>query len=338
VSLFPRQIRSPLDVVHRENKWKLLRLRGPRKGPPVLLVPSLINRWYVLDLLPGKSFAASLVERGLDVFVVDWGTPADEDRFLTFDDVCDRYLGRAVRRASALSAGQPVHLLGYCMGGTLTAIHAAVRPERVASLCLVAAPIRFAEGGILTDWSRTPSFDPGLLASLGNVPWPLLQATFHMLRPTLLLSKVVNLLPRLGDREFVRGVLALEGWGNDNVSFPAEVFRAWIGDLYQRDQLFHGEFALSGQAVRLEAIRCPTMVVTFEQDHIVPKASATAILDKIPPRLVTHIHYPGGHVGAMTSRAAATGLWPELGGWLAQGAPIVPSIRPSGASVPVLSA
>ena len=312
-------MRTPADVVHQENKWRLLRLRGARSGPPVVLVPSLINRWYVLDLLPGRSFAGFLAERGYDVYAIDWGTPEDEDRFLSFDDVCDRYLGRAIRRAARLSRTPRVHLLGYCMGGTLTAIHAARRPERIASLCLVAAPIRFAEGGILTDWTRSAGFDPEVLAEGGNVPWPLLQASFHLLRPTLILSKLASLLPRLDDKEFVKGVVALETWGNDNVSFPAEIFRAWVGDLYREDQLYRGEFRLSGRPVRLEEIRCPTMVVTFEQDHIVPKASATAILDRLDPRLAQHVHLLGGHVGAMTSRSAATGLWPMIGGFFVGG-------------------
>jgi len=105
---------TPADVVHRENKWSLLRYR--RAAPasfatPVLLVPSLINRHYVLDLLPGKSLAEWLVARGHDVFVIDWGTPGDEDRFVTFDDVCDRAIGRALRKTASFGARGKAHLL-----------------------------------------------------------------------------------------------------------------------------------------------------------------------------------------------------------------------------------
>ena len=90
---------TPADAVYSENKWRLLRYR-PRPASegglafrtPVLLVPSLINRHYVLDLQPGRSFAAWLVARGHDVFIVDWGTPTDEDRYLSFDDIADRYI------------------------------------------------------------------------------------------------------------------------------------------------------------------------------------------------------------------------------------------------------
>src|SRR6201999_2336866 len=99
---------TPADVVHRENKWRLLRYRAHPNAPrkyetPILLVPSLINRHYVMDLLPGKSMAEDLVKMGHDVYCIDWGTPSDEDRFVSFDDVCDTYLGRAIRKVAKAS-------------------------------------------------------------------------------------------------------------------------------------------------------------------------------------------------------------------------------------------
>ena len=97
---------TPHDVVFGENKWKLLRYRGRRSRMhpmPVLMVPSLINRHYVLDLLPQRSFAAYMVAQGHEVYIIDWGTPGDEDRYLTFDTICDRYLGRATRLVSRAS-------------------------------------------------------------------------------------------------------------------------------------------------------------------------------------------------------------------------------------------
>ena len=79
---------TPADVVHRENKWQLLRYRARPEGlalrTPVLLVPSLINRHYVLDLQPGKSFVEFLVARGHDVYIIDWGKPGPEDPFGEF--------------------------------------------------------------------------------------------------------------------------------------------------------------------------------------------------------------------------------------------------------------
>ncbi|MBK7394710.1 MAG: alpha/beta fold hydrolase, partial [Myxococcales bacterium] len=188
-------------MVHRDNKARLLRYRprpaGLAAGAPILLVPSLINRHYVLDLMPGKSFVEYLVGLGHDVYCIDWGTPGDEDRYVTFDEIVDGMIGRALAAVCKTSGAERAHVLGYCMGGLMVAIHAAVRPARVASVCAVAAPVRFADDGLLSAWARTPTLDLRVLVdSLGNVPWQLLQSSFQLLRPTLPLSKAVHLLDR----------------------------------------------------------------------------------------------------------------------------------------------
>ncbi len=311
---------TPAEVVHAENKWRLLHyLRAPEAAAvaptrtPVLLVPSLINRHYVLDLMRGKSFAQAMVEAGHEVYIIDWGTPGPEDRWLSFDDICDRYLGRAIRRTAQHAGAPATHVLGYCLGGTLAAIHAAVHPRQVASLVALAAPIDFADDGLLSVWSRTRSFDPAVLVeALGNVPWQLLQATFHLLRPTLPLRKAVSLAQRAWDDEFLDGFFATERWGSDNVAFPGECFARYIEQLYRRNAVVRGEFTLGGHAVALSRIRCPTLAVTFADDHIVPWRSAAALLDHVGAPVREHIHLPGGHVGAVVSRKAAASLWPRL--------------------------
>ncbi len=314
---------TPHDEIWRENKWRLLRFRPTRDGgvayrTPILLVPSLINRWYILDLRPGKSFAQYLVDAGHDVYIIDWGTPAAEDRYLSFDDICQTYLGRAIRKVADRAPDGVAHVLGYCLGGTLAAIHTAANPARVASLVALAAPIDFEHGGILARWTRSPGFDVGALVDgLGNVPWQLMQASFQMLKPTLNAQKLVALLDRAWDDEFLDGFLATERWGNDNVSFPGACYRRYIEELYRENRLARGTMHLAGRPARLDAIDCPVLAVTFEHDHIVPPASAAALLDKIASPDKAQLHLSGGHVGAVVSRKAASGLWPQLSRWWA---------------------
>jgi polyhydroxyalkanoate synthase len=313
---------TPADVVHQENKWRLLRYRPRAAGvafrTPVLLVPSLINRHYVLDLMPGKSFAEFMVQQGHDVFILDWGTPGNEDRFLTFDDICDRYLGRALSVTASFSDRDQAHLLGYCMGGILTAIHAAARPTYVASLAQLAAPVRFHDDGLLSAWMRTPSFDiDAMIAAFGNVPWQLMQSAFHLLRPTLSLSKAVGLIDRAWNDEFLDGFFALETWGNDNVSLPGEFYRRYAR-MYRDDDLVRGAMTLGGDPVHLSAIRCPLLAVTFEHDNIVPWQSAAEVMTLVSSEDKQHLHLPGGHVGAVVSKSAARGLWPQISAFWAQ--------------------
>jgi len=311
---------TPADIVHRENKLRVLRYRPRPEGrahrTPVVLVPSLINRHYVLDLMPGKSFAEHLVARGHDVFAIDWGTPTAEDRYVELDTIVDRYLGRALRVATREAGTEKAHLLGYCMGGILTAIHAARRPERVASLVQLAAPVRFDDDGILSRWTRTKSFDVGaIVRATGVVPWQLLQGSFHLLRPTLSLSKAVHVLDRAWDDPSLDGFLAIETWASDNVGLPGAFYGRYIEELYRKNQLWEGTLSISGRAVSLEDITCPLLAVTFEHDHIVPSESARAILDRAKSTDQEHLHLSGGHVGAVVSKSASARLWPKLDAW-----------------------
>jgi polyhydroxyalkanoate synthase len=325
---------TPADVVHRDNKARLLRYRprpeGFAAGAPVLLVPSLINRHYVLDLMPGKSFVEYLVAQGHDVYCIDWGTPGDEDRWVSFDEVVDKMIGRALRRVTAITGHPKAHVLGYCMGGTMAVIHAAVRPERVASLTAVAAPIRFRDDGLLSAWANTPTFEPRTLVdSLGNVPWQLMQSAFQFLRPTLPLSKAVHFLDRAWDDEYLDGFFALETWGQDNVSFPGEAWATYIQELYREDRLIAGTFALAGRPVNLAAVTAPTLAVTFEHDNIVPHASAQILVDRVGAAHKENLHLPGGHVGAMVSRAASKGLWPKMSAFFREADALAEAIKPS---------
>jgi polyhydroxyalkanoate synthase len=313
---------TPSDVVHHENKWKLLRYRPRAAGvaykTPVLLVPSLINRHYVLDLLPQKSFAAYMVSQGHEVYAIDWGVPTDEDRYLTFDDVCDGYIGRAIRAAARESARGQAHVLGYCLGGTLAAIHTSARPDHVASLALLAAPVRFEDDGMLSAWTRDPQFDvAGLIGALGNVPAEIMQSAFKMLRPTLTASKLVHFLDKAWTDESLEGFMALEMWGNDNIPFPGACYQRYVEELYRKDALLEGTFTLSGLPARLENITCPTLAVTFEHDTIVPWPSAAALIDRVASVDKQRLHLPGTHVGAVVSQKAATTLWPKISAWWA---------------------
>lgn len=312
----PRIGTTQTDVIHAENKWRLLRFRRTtpaRHQTPVLMIPSLINRHYVLDLAPGKSLTEFLLDQGHDVLVIDWGTPGPEDRDITFDRVCNDYIGRAVRKAAALSPRNKVHLLGYCLGGTLAAMHATVHPERIASLATLAAPVRFDDDSLLAAWTNVRSFDlRALVDTFGNVPAWLLQTAFHLLRPTLTLSKLVHMIDRGHDDQFLEGYLALETWSNDNIAFPGACFERYISELYQQNLLYKGEFRLAGQRVDLTQLTLPLLCVTFQHDTIVSEMSARPLFEMARSTDKTHMDLHGGHVGAVVSRKAGGNLWPKL--------------------------
>jgi polyhydroxyalkanoate synthase len=310
---------TPHTVVWTENKWRLLKFSPAHRkyATPVLLVPSLINRWYVLDLGPERSFIEWLVAQGHEVFCIDWGTPGAEDRYLTWDDIGGRYVGRAVRIA-ARETGE-THVLGYCFGGTLAAAYVAAFPERVASLTALAAPVDFANAGIMSAWTQTRTFDVrSILEAFGNIPHPLMQASFRMLKPTLHAAKLVAVLDRAWDDEFLDGFLATERWGNDNVSFPGECYARYIEELYRENRLVAGTFTVCGRPAQLPSITCPLLAIAFSDDHIVPVPSARPLIDLAGSRDKQIVVDRGGHVGAVVSKKAATRLWPTMQTFWAQ--------------------
>lgn len=313
---------TPKATVLRDGSAHLYRFRPPEGEPspaagargralPILLVPSLINRWYVLDLRRGVSLADALVRDGRDVFCLDWGAPDDEDRYLSWEDVLAR-LGRAVRRVRKITGAPKVGVLGYCMGATLTGIWSALHPEQVAAFVNLAGPFDFSHAGPLGHMTRPRWFDVDAIADAGNVHPLQMQSGFVALRPTQQIAKWVSLVEKRHDREFREAFESLEGWANDNVSFPAAAYRTYIRELYQENRLIKGEHHVGGRRVDLRAIECPVLTIAADRDTICPPPAASALNAHCGAREPELLVVPGGHVGAVIGSRAPKSLYPAI--------------------------
>ena len=312
----PLLAQTPRDEIALEGGARLYHFRSAKpQGKPFLLVPSMINRWYVLDLRPGASLVEALVGAGFDVWCLDWGVPEDEDRFLDWEAVNAR-LGRAVRRVRRETGAPKIGVLGYCMGGTLTAIHAAQHPNEVAALITLAAPIDFQRGGQLRCMVEPSWFDADAIADAGNVVPQQMQAGFVALRPTLDLGKLVSMPDLAQDPKGRDAFLALDVWASDNIPFPAEAYRRYIRDLYQENQLAKGTHRVANRSVDLRRITCPTLVITATRDQICPPAAAEALLPLVGATDTSVLEVAGGHVGAVVGSRAAREMYPALIEWL----------------------
>jgi len=308
VALAPSQ-RSTVMV---DGTARLYRFTGGAAwGAPVLLVPSLINRWYVLDLRAGSSMVEGLTAAGLDVYCLDWGEPNDEDRYLEWDDVVAR-LSRTVRRVRRAVGGGPIGVLGYCIGGTLSAIHTALEPDSVSAFVNLAGPIDFSHAGFLGHMTNPRWFDPAAIASAGNMSAAQMQAGFVALRPTAPLSKMVGFIDRLGDTARMEALTSLETWASDNIAFPAAAYVRYIEELYQQNQLVKGTHTVRGSAVDLSRIQCRVMTVATARDVICPPPSALALNEAVGSTDKRHVAIPGGHVGAVVGEKARSMLYPAL--------------------------
>jgi len=307
---------TPKDTVLADGPASLYRFRRPpgapaEAGAPVLLVPSLINRWYILDLRRGASLVGALCSAGLDVWCLDWGVPRDEDRYLSWDRVLER-LARAERRVRRATGARRTSVLGYCMGGTVAAVHAALHPDETAALVNLAGPFDFEQAGLLATLTQKRFLDTEAIASAGNLPAPQMQSGFNALRPTQTLAKWVGFADRMHDAAAREAFLALETWASDNIPCPAAAWSTWVKEFYQENRLVRGEHAVGGRRVRLDAIRCPVMTIVAERDAICPPASATALNDLCGAEVRRVLRVPGGHVGAVVGSRASSQLYPAL--------------------------
>lgn len=281
---------------------------------PLLLVPSLINRWYVLDLRAKASLAAAMVGAGLDTFCVDWGIPEAEDRYLSWDLVLDR-LARAARVVRRTTGARKIGLLGYCMGGTLAGIHTALNPDGIAALVNLAGPFDFAHAGFLGEMVDARWFDAHAIAEAGNVGPAQMQSGFTALRPTGQIAKWMAFADKAHNPEAREAFEALEAWASDNIPFPGAAYETYITELYQQNLLVQGKHYVRGERVDLGAITCPVLTVVTDRDTICPPAAATALNSAAGSLDKEVLVIPGGHVGAVVGGKAPKVLYPALASW-----------------------
>ncbi len=311
---------TPKDVVYQENKVSLYRYHPQTtsvKPVPVLIVYALINRLYILDLYPGRSFVQYLLDEGLQVYAVDWGVAGDEDRDIPLDDYIEGYLDRMVEKVIKLSGSPQISLFGYCIGGTLATIYAALHPERVRNLVLLTTPIDFEEGGYLrclVDGKYFPV--DALVDAYGNIPPWFIQAGFKVLNPLGDIVKFYNFFKHLPEEGFVENFLAIEKWADDNVPFPGAAYRKFIKELYQENRLYKGTFEINDRRVDLKEITANHLSLAGRDDIIVPPQAAVCIRDLISSYDNIAIVLPGGHTGVIVGGRALKTTWPRIGDWL----------------------
>ncbi len=305
-------------VIWQQGAARLLdygsRRSASSRQPAVLIVPSLINRCTILDLLPERSFVRYLARRGLRPLMLDWGEPGAAERSFALDDYIEGPLAGAAEAAVALAGGK-VALAGYCMGGLLALAHAVRRPGDIACLALLATPWDFhAERreeaqllALLLEW----------LSGFGNpaepVPVVVIQSLFMALDPFLAERKFIRFAGFDMAGEAAQGFVALEDWINDGVPLSRPVALDCARSWYRDNEPGRGEWRVAGKPVRPADITVPSLVVLPSRDRIVPPRSAEP-LAAIAGATVLRPQF--GHIGMMASAKAPAGIWRPIAGWL----------------------
>ncbi len=330
---------TPKDTIHAQGTLKLHHFRPQCDSVyrvPVLIVTSLVNQPYILDLVPGQSMVEYLLKQGFDVYMIEWGRPRREHQHLTLEDhVLDR-LPACVEQVLAHSGQRELSIIGYCIGGLLAALWAALeggrdgrdRPARPGSprrggapvlknLVCMATPVN-AEGlESLKAWMGEDFDEEALLAQHGNVPAEWVQNALRALRPFGKMAGAMNLLNQADQDEVVRSNLRMGKWETDNIPFPGGVFRQMVRDFLRGNRLVQGQWTIGEQVADLSRIRAPFLHLLAREDHITPYASSRDLVRLVGSADKQELIIKGGHVGLVAGRGAELRMWPALNAWLA---------------------
>ena len=293
---------------------------------PVLIVTSLVNQPYILDLVPGQSMVEFLLKKGFDVYMIEWGRPRKEHRNLSLEDhVLDR-LPACVNIVLSHSGESQLSIIGYCVGGLLAVLWAAIDAAMqggagagpLKNLVCMATPVNSDGLESLKTWMG-PDFDEeALLAAHGNVPAEWVQNALRALRPFGKVAGAANLLNQADQEAIVRSNLRMGKWETDNIPFPGGVFRQMVNDFLRDNCLINGRWKIGAYSADLAAIRVPLLHLLAQDDHITPYASSRDLVQRVSSSDREEVMIKGGHVGLVAGRGAQMRMWPALEAWLAQ--------------------
>jgi len=312
---------TPHDVVHSDGTARLLRIRpepdAVPSGPPVLFISAPVSRYFVLDLLPGRSFVAHVAGKGNDVYLLDFGEPDTATRFADLDYYVNGVIRRAMRRISALTGVDQPAIVGYCLGGTFSLLYSCLYPASVSKLALLTTTIDAdVKGGI--PWvahclgAEGESYDDPRL-----VPAATIKSWFEMLAPgsNSVPGRTADLWDRLDQPvERLRDIQTMATWVDDAVPASGRLLAELFAKFGPgRNGLMRGTAEVNGEKIDLTRLTMPVLSVSADKDTIAPASSVDAIAELVPHAQVLRL--PGGHVGIVAGRTAVR-LWDVVADFL----------------------
>lgn len=310
---YRRNLADP-PALWREGSTRLLDYT-PKGGVPVLVVPSLVNRSYVLDLMPERSLLRAWAAQGLRPLLVDWGRPGEAERGFDLTDYILR-LERALDAAARVAKGHRPVAVGYCMGGLLALALALRRTADLAGLVLLATPWDFHAERV-EEARRVGAIGAALMPFIeawGEMPLDLLQAFFAFVDPVQVPRKFLGFAGLDPGSSRTRLFVALEDWLNDGVPLTTGVARDCLIGWYGDNRPGRGVWRVAGEAVRPERLNLSTLTVVPGVDRIVPPRAAIALAERI--RGAERLDPEAGHIGMVVGSGCDRLMWEPVRRWI----------------------
>ena len=298
---------TPSKVVFRNELMELLQYEPQTDTVheiPLLCSPPWINKYYIMDLAPQRSFIEWAVQHGRTVFAISYRNPTAEMARTTMDDYLISGPQQALDVISEITGASKIDMVGLCLGGALTAITAAyltqTGDDRIGSLTLLNTMLDYSEPGqlgVFTDEAAIDRLEKEMAKSGGTLPGKSMAGTFDVLRANDLIFSYMVSNWLLGQTPPAFDILA---WNNDSTQMPAAMHTFYLRNFYVKNLLAKGELEIAAQTIDLSAVKSSTYIVSAKNDHIVPWQSAyksTGLLSGATRFVLSN----GGHIAGIVN-------------------------------------
>ncbi|MBM7365571.1 PHA/PHB synthase family protein [Gordonia hydrophobica] len=269
---------------------------------PLLASPPWINKYYIMDLGPGRSLIEWAVQHGRTVFAISYRNPDESMRSVTFDDYLELGIRSALGAVQDITGAPKVDVLAVCLGGAMTAIAAGTGDDRIGDLTLINTILDYSETGdlgFMTDPKTLDNLD-ALMAKKGYLSGDSMAQTFDLLRANDLIFSYWVSRWMLGEAPPAFDLLV---WNEDSTNMPAAMHTQYLRQLYSENLLAQGELKMCDTAVDLSAFDGDVYIVGAIGDHIVPWKTSYAGA-KLFGKDARYILSNGGHIAGIVNPAS----------------------------------
>lgn len=312
---------TPYEVVYQKGRFRVLHFQSDhpvRFKTPIVFVYALIGAYYIMDISEQKSFVRYLLEKGFDVYMVDWGQACKVEGKNTIGDYTEKYLNRGIDKVLEISGEEQVNLFGYCLGALMSLIYTAVHQDKVKNLTLLTPPIDFDDDGILTRLTDSRYLDVERVVRHYDhlIPADFIQAGFDLKNVFGTMMSNNSLWNIMWNKKALEGFYPIDHWAHDNVPMASSFWKEYITKFYVQNQLMTNKFHMNGRHVDFKKVTCPVLTVAADRDDIVTPKCAEGALKIVGSEDKTMMMKKGGHIGVLVGSMAKNQVWPDISAWL----------------------
>ncbi|MGN6709581.1 MAG: alpha/beta fold hydrolase, partial [Candidatus Nitrosocosmicus sp.] len=346
---------SPFEIEYSNGNMRLLHFKNNNNNNKnqyenlhdvnsILIIYATINRFHILDIDDNRSVIRSLLSKGLDVYVLDWGYPStfvdisldDYVEYVkqavthiqlknkkihnSFDNANNDLVNsrKTIAKIDDIQACNKISMLGYCWGGIIALLYASIYGKNVKNLTLLASPIDLEKDKtILSTWAKAVDID-NYIDQYGHFDGTIIDMGFVMRNPARnVYDKYASLLQKNTDLKSWKMFMSVERWLYDSPIIPGKFLRQMINDCYKKNLLIKNKMKIHDKSVILKNINMPILTIVSDNDDLVSAESSLEVNNYVSSKKKRILRVPGGgHVGLCIGKTAHEKIWPKAAEWI----------------------